>query len=96
MSERPATPAELREEAHAVLERLRGLDRSAHDGGHLTADAVDAIAGAIAELQRRIEVTARDYNHSWALQDVLAARRHVDAARLLVLGFLAELGADET
>lgn len=78
-------------EAHAVLDRLRRLDSSAHDGGHLTVDAIDAIAGALAELQGRIEVTARHYNHAWALQDVLAARRYLDESRLIVLGFLTRL-----
>lgn len=81
-------------EAHAVLERLRRLDSSAHDGGRLTVDAIDAIAGALAEFQRRIEATARHYNHAWALQDVLAARRHLDESRLIVLGFLTELTDD--
>jgi hypothetical protein len=82
-------------EAHAVLDRLRRLDRSAHDGGRLTVASIDAITDALAQLQRRIEETARHYNHSWALQDVLAARRHLDDARIVVLGFLAELASDE-
>jgi hypothetical protein len=82
-------------EAHAVLDRLRRLDRSAHDGGRLTVSAIDAITDALAQLQRRIEETARHYNHAWALQDVLAARRHLDDARIVVLGFLAELRPDE-
>lgn len=83
-------------EAHAVLDRLRRLDHSAHDGGRLTVDAIDGITGALSELQRRVEVTARHYNHSWALPDVLAARRHLDDARLIVLGFLAELRPEQT
>lgn len=91
MSTRPATPDELRMEAHAVLDRLRRLDAGARDGERLTVDAVDAVTGALAELQRRIEQTARHYNHTWALQDVVAARRHLDEARLLVLGLLADL-----
>lgn len=94
MSERPATPEELRIEAHAVRDRLRQLDASAHDGGRLTVEVIDAITTSIAAFQRRIESTARHYNHAWALQDVLAARRLIDESRLLVLGFLAELDAD--
>lgn len=78
-------------EAHAVLDRLRRLDRSAHDGGRLTVGAIDAITGALGAFQRRIELTARHYNHAWALQDVLVARRHLDESRLIVLGMLAEL-----
>ncbi|MDO9410200.1 hypothetical protein [Patulibacter sp.] len=94
MSSRPSTPGELRMEAHDVLDRLRRLDRSAHDGGRLTVQAIDEIAAALGALQRRIEVTARHYNHAWALQDVLAARRHLDDARVIVLGFVAQLRAD--
>lgn len=93
MSGRPATPEELRLEARSVLESLRRLDPSAHDGGRLTAEAIDAVTATIAAFQVQIEETARSYNHAWALQDVLAARRHIDAARLIVLGFLAELEA---
>lgn len=77
-----------------MLDRLRRLDRSAHDGGRLTVRAVDEIADALTRLQGRIEVTARHYNHAWALQDVLAARRHLDDARVIVVRFLTELRAD--
>lgn len=93
MTARPPTPAELKMEAHAVLDRLRRLDRSAHDGGRLTVDAIDAITGAIGEFQRRIEATANHYNHAWALEDVVAARRYIDESRIIVLGFLSQLGA---
>lgn len=78
-------------EAHAVLERLRRLDGPGGDRDRLTVEALDAIAGALAEFQGRVEATARHYNHAWALQDVLAARRHLDESRLIVLGFLTEL-----
>lgn len=81
-------------EAHAVLDRLRRLDRSAHDGGRLTVRAVDEIGDALGTLGRRIEETSAHYNHAWALQDVLAARRHLDDARLIVVGFLGRLRAD--
>lgn len=91
MSARPATPDELRMEAHAVLDRLRRLDAATRDGQRLTVDAVDAVTGALAELQRRIEVTARHYNHTWALRDVVAARRHLDEARMVVLRLLSDL-----
>jgi hypothetical protein len=91
MSDRAATPQELRMEAHSVLDRLRRLGRSAHDGGRLTPEEIDAITASLAAFQVRIEETARHYNHCWALQDVLAARRHIDEARLIVLGLLADL-----
>lgn len=81
-------------DAHAVLERLRRLDRSAHDGGRLTVAALDEITTALVDLQLQVELTARHYNHAWALSDVLAARRHLDDARLVVLGFLADLDRD--
>jgi hypothetical protein len=93
MTGRPPTPGELRTEAEAVLERLRRLDRSAHDGGRLTVEAIDAITGALAEFQRRIEETAGTYNHAWALEDVVAARRSIDEARLIVMRFLADLAS---
>lgn len=81
-------------EAHAVLDRLRRLDRSAHDGGRLTPRAVDDIAAALGDLQLRVEETSAHYNRAWALQDVLAARRHLDDARLIVVGFLTRLRSD--
>lgn len=93
MSGRPATPEELRLEAHAVLDSLRRLNRSAHDGGRLTVEAIDAITATLAAFQARVEETAGHYNHAWALQDVLAARRLLDESRLIVLGFLVDLDA---
>lgn len=89
----PATPEQLLLEARAVLESLRRLDRSAHDGGRLTVEAIDSITATIMAFQGRIEATARHYNHAWALHDVLAARRLVDESRLVVLGLLADLEA---
>lgn len=81
-------------EAHAVLDRLRRLDAATRDGRRLTVDAVDAVTAALAELQLRIEATASHYNHTWALQDVVAARRHLDEARMVVLRLLADLTSD--
>ena len=81
-------------EAHAVLDRLRRLDVATRDGQPLTVDLVDAITGMLAELQRHIEATARHYNHTWALQDVLAARRHLDEARMVVLRLLSDLTSE--
>lgn len=94
MSDRPATPEELRLEAHSVLDRIRRLESGSTDGDHLTADAIDDLTVAISSFQGRIEATARHYNHAWALQDVLTARRSIDEARLIVIGFLTDLRED--
>jgi hypothetical protein len=94
MSDRPATPDELRMEANSVLDRLRHLEASVRDEGYLTTDAIDELTDAISAFQVRIEATASHYNHAWALQDVLAARRSIDEARLMVIGFLTDLRGD--
>ncbi|WP_026912720.1 hypothetical protein [Patulibacter minatonensis] len=94
MTDRPSTPEELRMEANSVLDRLRRLESSVRDGGHLAIDAIDGLTDAISTFQGRIEETARHYNHAWALQDVLAARRAIDEARMIVMGFLTDLRDD--
>jgi hypothetical protein len=91
------TPRELEREAQTILERLRRLDRlDAADGQATpwTPEAVDSIVRVLAEFHRRLEATVRGDHDPAALPHVLATRRCVAQAQLIVLGRLADLCAD--
>jgi hypothetical protein len=91
------TPRELEREARTILERLRRLDRLDTAEGEATPwtpEAVDSIVLVLAEFHRRLEATVREDHDPTALPHVLATRRCVAQAQLIVLGRLASLCAD--
>lgn len=83
----------LRSDAHIILRRLRRLDSSAHDGGTLQADEIEAIHDDVVDLQRRL-ITMMNANVAGPgiLDELIAAAGSLNQAQQLVQRLLTELG----
>jgi hypothetical protein len=87
-------PRSLRGEAHAILERLRRLDSSAHDGGTLRAADIESIADDVARLQDRLLGMMREERVAPDVRaELKAAASCLREAHGLVRRLLSELGA---
>jgi hypothetical protein len=88
----PPTPRALEAEARAILGRLRPAG-SGPPGGVWAPSEVDRTMRMLSDFHRRLEVVLRDDDDPEALPQILAARRCIAQAQLLVLERLADLPA---
>lgn len=88
------TPAGLEREAQVVLGRLRRMDAADAHGAAWSPEAIDRIARLLTEFHRRLDVLVRADHDPAALPHVLATRRCIAQAQLIVLGRLADLCVD--
>lgn len=90
------SPDAIREQASTVLAQVRELRTAVGRSGTLPVRRAEAIIDELATLNARIEQSADRHMSTEALPAIVAARRHVGDAQLMVLELLADLEVPRT